>query len=572
MTPKLTAIKSLIEEISMGPFGSDIKVENFIDSGVPVLNGSNLSGVKLNEDDFKYVSEEKAISLKKANARAGDIVITHRGTLGQISYIPNDSRFDKYVISQSQFRVRFDSNKVDPVFITYYFHTNEGQKRLLANKSYVGVPALAQATTNFRRIEIPLPNLTSQQKIAKVLSALDAKIELNNRINAELEATAKLLYDYWFVQFDFPCLPSGYKPLGAGKPACAPGNKPLGAGEPASPDRIAAVCNYRAVGGLPIPQEGKFFIYVLLCSDDSFYIGMTDDLYRRWYEHKTGNGAKWTKTHMPVKVIHHEVFASRSAAAEREKELKTGFGRKWLKREYSKLGCPNKRGGSPAHQSKLMQAGKMVFNPILKREIPEGWTVDTLDKLGEIIGGSTPSKQNDSYFSKEGIPWITPKDLSDNKGKKFIHRGEWDVTEAGKKATSLKVMPRGTVLLSSRAPIGYTAIASNPLTTNQGFKSMVPNRGYDTDYVYRTLNHFMPLIEQNASGSTFKEISGGTLKSIKIPFPTPTLEKQYAGKVALMSAQQENLEKQTKELTTLRDWLLPMLMNGQVTVKNDHHD
>jgi len=204
MNSRLTPLSELIEVISMGPFGSDIKVDNFVDNGVPVLNGSNLSGIKLTEDQFKYVTPEKAKSFKKAIAQRGDIVITHRGTLGQISYIPEDSKFENYVISQSQFRVRFKQDLVDPAYLVYYFHTNEGQKRLLANKCHVGVPALAQATTNFRLIQIPLPSLNIQLKIASVLSTLDSKIELNNHINNELETMAKTLYDYWFVQFDFP--------------------------------------------------------------------------------------------------------------------------------------------------------------------------------------------------------------------------------------------------------------------------------------------------------------------------------------------------------------------------------
>ncbi|MCC7190839.1 MAG: restriction endonuclease subunit S [Anaerolineales bacterium] len=201
MSKKLTSLSEVIEEISMGPFGSDIKVENFVSSGIPVLNGSNLSGFKLTEDEFKFVTEEKAKTFKKAIARRGDIVITHRGTLGQIAYIPENSKYDSYVISQSQFRVRLKTDKANPAFFVYYFHTAEGQKRLLSFKNHVGVPALAQATTNFRKLEIPLPDLPTQQKIAAVLSALDAKIELNARINAELESMAKTLYDYWFVQF-----------------------------------------------------------------------------------------------------------------------------------------------------------------------------------------------------------------------------------------------------------------------------------------------------------------------------------------------------------------------------------
>jgi type I restriction enzyme S subunit len=204
MNRKMVLMKDLIHEITMGPFGSDIKVDSFIDDGVPVLNGSNINGVKLTEESFRYVSEEKAKFLKKANTKRGDIVITHRGTLGQISYIPEDSKYDNYIISQSQFRVTLKKDLVDPIYFTYYFHTNEGQKRLLSFKSHVGVPALAQATTNFRLLEFPYRSLKLQKQIAKVLSDLDAKIEINNKINQELEAMAKTLYDYWFVQFDFP--------------------------------------------------------------------------------------------------------------------------------------------------------------------------------------------------------------------------------------------------------------------------------------------------------------------------------------------------------------------------------
>jgi type I restriction enzyme S subunit len=188
----------------MGPFGSDIKVENFVKSGVPVLNGSNLSKFKLVEDEFKYLLPEKAKDFKKATARAGDLVITHRGTLGQISYVPKKSKFPEYVISQSQFKVTLNPDELDPVYAVYYFHTLEGQQRLLANKCHVGVPALAQATTNFRRIEIPIPPIETQRKVASVLSNLDLKIELNNELNKELNRLADLIYSYWFVQFEFP--------------------------------------------------------------------------------------------------------------------------------------------------------------------------------------------------------------------------------------------------------------------------------------------------------------------------------------------------------------------------------
>ncbi|MCK9333495.1 MAG: restriction endonuclease subunit S [Candidatus Cloacimonetes bacterium] len=205
MSDKITyKIEDIIIEISMGPFGSDIKTDCFTDSGVPLLDGSNITRFKLVEDKFKFVSVEKSNQLKKANAKRGDVVVTHRGTLGQISYIPEDSKYDKYLISQSQFRVCFKDEIVNPVYMVYYFHTKEGQKKLLSFASYVGVPALAQATSNFRLLEVSLPDLSEQERIISFLDVIEQKIDLNTKINYELESLAKTIYDYWFLQFEFP--------------------------------------------------------------------------------------------------------------------------------------------------------------------------------------------------------------------------------------------------------------------------------------------------------------------------------------------------------------------------------
>ena len=185
---KTYLMEDLIEEIAMGPFGSNIKVDCFVDSGVPVLNGSNLQGYKLREDSFNFVTAEKADSLNKANAYRGDIVITHRGTLGQIVYIPKDSKYERYVISQSQFRVRVNSKVALPEYVVFFFHTHIGQHRLLANASQVGVPAIARPSTTFKRVEIELPSLKEQERIVAILNSLSDKIELNNRINHNLAA------------------------------------------------------------------------------------------------------------------------------------------------------------------------------------------------------------------------------------------------------------------------------------------------------------------------------------------------------------------------------------------------
>ena len=199
---KTYLIEELIKDISMGPFGSDIKKEVYQSSGIPVLNGSNLFGFKLNEDSFGYVSEEKANQLFKCNAHRGDIVVTHRGTLGQIIYIPNDSKYERYVISQSQFRLTCDDTLVIPEYLVYYFHTKIGQNKLLSNASQVGVPALARATTTFRKIEILIPPIYYQKEIIKVLLSLDAKIETNNKLNEKLEEMAQAIFKSWFVDFE----------------------------------------------------------------------------------------------------------------------------------------------------------------------------------------------------------------------------------------------------------------------------------------------------------------------------------------------------------------------------------
>lgn len=166
-------INSEIKEISMGPFGSDIPVSSFTSEGVPVLNGHSVSKVKLIDTFKNYVSEEKAKSLKKAVAQQGDIIVTHRGTIGQISYIPIGSRYKKYVISQSQFRVRLNEDSVNPHFVASYFLSPKGQSFLLEKKGHTGVPALAQPTTNFKKLCIPLPSLPEQDRIVNAFEDID---------------------------------------------------------------------------------------------------------------------------------------------------------------------------------------------------------------------------------------------------------------------------------------------------------------------------------------------------------------------------------------------------------------
>jgi len=194
---KTYLMKDLIDEISMGPFGSNIKVECFVNEGIPVLNGSNMTGFAMNDDSFRYVTEEKADSLGKANAYRGDVVVTHRGTLGQIVFIPSNSQYERYVISQSQFRVRCNE-KILPEYLVYYFHTNIGQYKLLSNASQVGVPALARASTTFQMLEIDIPEISEQKKVVEILETIRKKIELNKRINNNLFEMVNAYYTSLF--------------------------------------------------------------------------------------------------------------------------------------------------------------------------------------------------------------------------------------------------------------------------------------------------------------------------------------------------------------------------------------
>lgn len=395
----------------MGPFGSDIKVEYFVDKGVPVLNGSNISGFKVTDDFHNYVTEERASGYRKAIAVRGDIVITHRGTLGQIAYVPDDSQYEKYVISQSQFKVRLDTDKVNPVYFTYYFHTNEGQQRLLSFKSHVGVPALAQATTNFRLLDFPLIPKPKQDAIASVLKILDQKIELNNQINAELEAMAKTLYDYWFVQFDFP------------------------------------------------DADGK----------------------------------------------------------------------------------PYKSSG-----------GKMVYNEVLKREIPEGWAVSILDNIISIYDSKRVPLSSKQRAKMQGnIPYYGATSVMDYVSD-YIFDGEY-----------VLLAEDGSVMDENGFPI-LQFIEGKAWVNNHAHVLKGAN-GFSNPMLHQTLKN-IPVINI-MSGSIQKKINQNNLKNTPIFIPPQELLNLINPVLVSIYTKILLAEKESIKLESLRDWLLPMLMNGQVTVK-----
>ncbi|NOQ28369.1 MAG: restriction endonuclease subunit S [Bacteroidales bacterium] len=197
---KTYTIENIAADIAMGPFGSNIKRENFVESGVPVIRGNNLNYGRFKDYDFVYLTEEKATSLKRSVAYSDELVFTHRGTIGQVGIIPKNS-YPRYVVSQSQMRLALNKEKANPLFIFYYFRSQYGQREWLMNSSQVGVPAIAQPTASLKGCKINLPPIEEQKAIASILSALDDKIELNLQTNKTLEEMAMTLYKHWFVDF-----------------------------------------------------------------------------------------------------------------------------------------------------------------------------------------------------------------------------------------------------------------------------------------------------------------------------------------------------------------------------------
>ena len=218
--------------------------------------------------------------------------------------------------------------------------------------------------------------------------------------------------------------------------------------------------------------------------------------------------------------------------------------------------------GQPYHSS----GGKMVWNDVLKREIPEGWSAGSIASLGEIISGATPSTSDATNYAETGIAWITPNDLSDSNGRMHIGHGERDISEKGLRSCSAQRMPIGSVIMSSRAPIGYLAVATRQCCTNQGCKSLIPDVGYGTYFVYLTMKRRMPIIKAQGVGTTFTEVSKETLSAIPLELPPVSIASRFEELVLPLCNQIKALEAQCDELSSLRDWLLPMLMNGQATI------
>lgn len=203
-TMPLDAIKAPIPYAFVGgPFGSNLTTRDYVEEGVPVIRGSNLPADALFSDaDFVFVSEKKADELRSNTAFPGDLIFTQRGTLGQVGVIPRDSRFQRYIISQSQMKLAVDPSLADPRFVYYFFRLPATAQKVINHALTSGVPHINLGI--LKDFTITLPAVDCQQRIADILSAYDDLIENNRRRMALLEEAARQLYREWFVRLRFP--------------------------------------------------------------------------------------------------------------------------------------------------------------------------------------------------------------------------------------------------------------------------------------------------------------------------------------------------------------------------------
>lgn len=377
-------------------------------SEVVLINTSDvLDGKCLNHE---YVPNKKLKGQFKKTFRKGDILYSEIRPANKrfcfVDFEPKD-----YIASTKLMVLRAHED-VDPQYLYQILRSNDTftQLQMLAESRSGTFPQITYSELS--NIMVSLPSQKAQKNIVSILSSLDRKIELNNKINADLEEMAQAIFKNWFVDFE------------------------------------------------PF-KDGKFV--------------------------------------------------------------------------DSELGM-----------------------------IPEGWKVGRLDEVADVVGGSTPSKAKPEYYTQKGIAWLTPKDLS-NHPAVYSSRGEIDITQEGYNSTSTKLMPKGTVLFTSRAPIGYISIAQNDICTNQGFKSVVPKKA-GTCFLYCFLKYVTPEIENKSTGSTFKEASGALMKSLQVIMPEQKVFEEFEAIVSPLFTRIESLEQESSRLSLLRDTLLPRLMSGELEV------
>jgi len=423
------------------------------DKGLPLIatNCIKMDSLYPVFERVRYVSKETYENWFRGHPEPEDIIFVCKGSPGRVALAPDPVNF---CIAQDMLSIRANKEIVDQKFLFALLRSTETQTKMLNMHVGTLIPHFKKGDFGNLFFDIPIDKKI-QKNIGDIYHMYSEKIELNHKMNENIETMAQALFQSWFVDFDTVL------------------------------DNFLAK-NDNSVEALPEPLRKKGAIRLKVSKKNTLEI--------------------------------NELFPS-----------------------------------------------TFVFNEVLEKWIPEGWAVKTIDDCATVIGGGTPSTKVDEYFCKDGIPWLSPKDLSGYKWK-YIDKGAKDITDLGLKKSSAKLMPAGTVLFSSRAPIGYIAIAENEVSTNQGFKSLIPDKGLPTEYLFQFLKQNAVKIESVASGSTFKEVSGSALKSIPVIVPSKSILEELIKRTKEFNSHLLVNQKQTQNLTKLRDTLLPQLISGKLEV------
>ena len=403
------------------------------------LNTGNVSKTGFDFSNIEFINKERDLLLRKGKLQYNDIVLTTRGTIGNVGFYNPKILYEHIRINSGMIIMRCDESLINPYYLYLFLRSELFQKQVLSQGSGSAQPQLPIGS--LKNISFPFTNISNQQKIVKVLSNIDAKIELNNKINSELEAMAKTLYDYWFVQFDFPFDFAQDKP----------------------------------------------------------------------------------------------VNSSLSHRAE------------------SRCEKPYKASG-----------GKMVWNEELKREIPEGWKVFNINEIVEVKDGTHDSPKPKA----EGFPLITSKNLKleglDFENANLISKEDYSSINKRSKVET------GDILFSMIGNIG-TIYKIEEKEINFAIKNVALYKTSQTENYKNFIYMFLKSIDMNRymknviSGSIQKFIGLTSLRNTPV-FINDELIKKYNEITYPIFIKLENSKLENQQLSSLRDWLLPMLMNGQVRV------
>jgi restriction endonuclease S subunit len=489
--------------------------------------------------------------------KPGQVVVTmtdlskESDTLGYAASIPNDSTI--WLHNQRVGLLEFKTDiPTSPRFIEYLLRTHEYRSWIVG--SATGTTVKHTAPERIESFATRIPPIEEQRAIAHILGTLDDKIELNRQQNETLEAMARALFKAWFVDF----LPVRAKMAAKEK----------------DPSLL-----------LPQAEPGTWYVYAIECNDGSLYVGQTEDLRQRWLQHVGGKGANWTKSHPPVRVSYWERQPSREAAVEREKWLKTGFGRKWLKKEIAartQAGEPVRanvegrwqRGQSlplPAPQSEATrQAGGLpahLYDLFPDRlvdselgEIPEGWGVGTLGDVAEHPRRS---------LKPENIELNTPYIALEHMPRRSIALSGWSTSD-GLESNKFG-FKKGEILFGKLRPyfhkVGVAPIdgvcSTDILVVTPRWPSWL---GFVLSHV--SSDEFIGYTNAGATGTKMPRTSWADMARYKLEIPPESVATEFTKVIQPLVDNIVAGIHESRTLAQLRDTLLPKLISGELRVKD----